>query len=276
MTMTDNDFDWLCGMIRRESAIVLEPGKEYLAESRLHPIARKQGYESVGHLVRDLMGGKAAELRDDVIDAMTTNETSFFRDIHPWNTLRNELIPELLERNKLTRRITVWCGASSSGQEPYTLSLLLQESFGAQLAGWRVEIVATDLSPTMLERAATGRYSQLEVNRGLPAPMLVRWFTRAGMDWQIADDVRRMVSFHQVNLDDRSTWGVVPKADMVFLRNVLIYFDVPTKQAILRAVRERLDPGGVLFLGSAETTVSLVDECFDREQSGKTIYFRSR
>lgn len=275
MTMTDTDFDWLCGMIRKESAIVLEPGKEYLAESRLHPIARKQGYESVGHLVRDLMGGKATDLRDHVIDAMTTNETSFFRDTHPWETLRQELVPELLERNRLTRRITVWCGASSSGQEPYTLGLLLQEHFAEQLKGWRVDIVATDLSPTMLERAGTGRYSQLEVNRGLPASMLVRWFTRAGMEWQIHDDIRRMVSFHQVNLDDRSTWGAVPQADLVMLRNVLIYFDVPTKQAILRAVADRMEPGAALFLGSAETTQSLVD-CFDRAQSGKTVFFRKR
>jgi chemotaxis protein methyltransferase CheR len=276
MTMTDTDFDWLCGLIRRESAIVLEPGKEYLAESRLHPIARKQGYESVGHLVRDLMGGKAADLRSDVVDAMTTNETSFFRDTHPWTTLRDELVPALLERNARTRRLTVWCGASSSGQEPYTLALLLQEHFAAQLTGWQVSIVATDLSPSMLERAATGRYSQLEVNRGLPAPMLVRWFERSGMEWQLVDDVRRMVRFAQVNLDDRSTWGEVPKADLVLLRNVLIYFDVPTKQGILRAVHERLEPGGLLFLGSAETTMGLVDDCFERAQSGKTIYFRRR
>ena len=128
----------------------------------------------------------------------------------------------------------------------------------------------------MLERAATGRYSQLEVNRGLPAPMLVRWFTRSGMDWQLVDEIRDLVRFHQVNLDDRSTWGAVPKADMVFLRNVLIYFDVPTKQGILRAVHERLEKGGVLFLGSAETTMGLVDDCFERAQSGKTIYFRGR
>jgi chemotaxis protein methyltransferase CheR len=276
MTMTDTDFDWLCGLIRRESAIVLEPGKEYLAESRLHPIARRQGYESVGHLVRDLMGGKATNLRADVVDAMTTNETSFFRDTHPWTTLKEELVPELLRRNALTKRLTVWCGASSSGQEPYTLGLLLQEHFADQLAGWRVEIVATDLSPSMLERAATGRYSQLEVNRGLPAPMLVRWFERSGMEWQLVDQVRRMVTFHQVNLDDRTTWGPVPKADLVFLRNVLIYFDVPTKQGILRAVHERLEPGGVLFLGSAETTMGLVDDCFERAQTGKTIYFRRR
>lgn len=274
MTLTEADFDWLCGMIRAESAIVLEPGKEYLAESRLHPIARKEGYESVAELVRDLIDGRVApQLKGTVVDAMTTNETSFFRDIHPWETLRRELVPEVLERNKLTRRFTVWCGASSSGQEPYTLALLLKEHFADALSGWDVRIVATDLSPSMLERAASGRYNQLEVNRGLPAPMLVRWFQRAGADWQLADEVRSMVSFHQVNLDDRLTWGPVPTADVVFLRNVLIYFDLPTKQSILRAVGDRLVPGGLLFLGSAETAANVVD-CFERHQSGKTVYFR--
>lgn len=271
-TMTDTDFDWLCDLVRRESAIVLEPGKEYLAESRLHPIARRQGYETVGELLRHLQSSRSQDLHVDVIDAMTTNETSFFRDTHPWETLRTELVPQLLERNRMTRRLTVWCGASSSGQEPYTLALLLREHFAAELEGWQVRIVATDLSPSMLARTAAGRYSQLEVNRGLPAPMLVRWFSRQGMEWEIDASVRAMVTTGRVNLADERSWGPVPKADLVLLRNVLIYFDVPTKQAILRAVHRRLEPGAPLFLGSSETTLGLV-ECFERVQSGKTIYY---
>jgi chemotaxis protein methyltransferase CheR len=270
--MTDNDFDWLCDLVRRESAIVLEPGKEYLAESRLHPIARRQGYETVGELLQHLQRSRSADLHVDVIDAMTTNETSFFRDTHPWETLRTELIPALLERNRLSKRITVWCGASSSGQEPYTLALLLREHFAADLESWQVRIVATDLSPSMLARTAAGRYSQLEVNRGLPAPMLVRWFQRQGIEWEIDASIRAMVTTGRVNLADERTWGSVPKADLVLLRNVLIYFDVPTKQAILRAVHRRLEPGAPLFLGSSETTLGLV-ESFERVQSGKTIYY---
>lgn len=273
-TMTETDFEWLCGMLRDESAIVLEAGKEYLAESRLHPIARREGYGSVGDLLRDLRAGSgpAAVLRPKVVDALTTNETSFFRDTHPWETLRTDLVPSLLERNRLTRRLTVWCGASSSGQEPYTLCLLLKEHFERELAGWQVKVVATDLSPSMIAKASSGRYSQLEVNRGLPAPLLLKWFERAGMEWQLSPDIVGMVEYHQVNLADRTTWGAVPKADLVMLRNVLIYFDVPTKASILRAVHERMEPGAPLFLGSAETTIGVVDG-FERVQSGKTIYY---
>lgn len=275
MTMTETDFEWLCGMIRDESAIVLESGKEYLAESRLHPIARREGYESVGDLVRDLRTGTGAArtLRPHVVDALTTNETSFFRDLHPWETMKNSLIPELLERNKLRRSITVWCGASSSGQEPYTFCLLLKEHFAEALAGWSVKVVATDLSPSMIEKASSGKYSQLEVNRGLPAPLMIKWFTRSGMDWQLSPEITSMVEFHQVNLADRSTWGRVPDADLVLLRNVLIYFDVPTKAGILNAVHDKLRPGCALLLGSAETTIGVVDG-FERVQDGKTIYYR--
>lgn len=271
-TITATDFDWLCDLVRRESAIVLEPGKEYLAESRLHPIARQRGYETVGDLLRHLRSTTAEDLHLDVVDAMTTNETSFFRDTHPWETLRTEIVPELLDRNRLTRRLTIWCGAASSGQEPYTLALLLREHFESQLQGWQVRIVATDLSPTMLARTAAGRYSQLEVNRGLPATMLVRWFRRRGMEWELDESIRSMVRTARVNLADERTWGAVPKADLVLLRNVLIYFDVPTKQSILHAVHRRLEPAAPLFLGSSETTLALVS-CFERVQRGKTIYY---
>lgn len=275
MTLSAVDFDWVCDLVRRESAIVLDAGKEYLAESRLHSIARAQGMSSVGALVRELRSGRLDGLRRDVVDAMTTNETSFFRDVHPWETLRTEVIPALIEERAPARSLSIWCAACSSGQEPYSLALLLREHFASTLAGWTVRILGTDLSESMLARARAGRYSQLEVNRGLPAPMLVKWFARSGTEWQLDESVRSMVEFRSANLADSRSWGAVPPADLVLIRNVLIYFDVATKRQILDAVHGKLRGQGVLFLGSSETTIGLVD-CFDRVSSGKTIYYRRR
>lgn len=270
--ITASDFDYIRDLVRREAAIVLEPGKEYLAENRLHPVARQVGLDSVGALVRELRHG-AQDLQGKVVDALTTNETSFFRDAHPWDALRDDLLPQLIERRASTRTLTVWCAASSSGQEPYTLALVLKEHFASALEGWVVRILATDISPTMVERARSGRYSQLEVNRGLPAPLLLEHFTRVGMQWQLNDDVRSMVEFRIMNLDDAADFDRLPMCDLVLIRNVLIYFDLPTKRAILTRCREHLRPDGFLFLGSSETTLNVVDG-FERVQSGKTICYR--
>jgi chemotaxis protein methyltransferase CheR len=271
MTLTAPDFDYLCQLVRSDSAIVLEPGKEYLFESRLQPVAKRNGLVDIGELVRNLRSG-SRQLRSEVVDAMTTNETSFFRDGHPWDCLATEVLPALFKQN--TGQITVWCAACSSGQEPYTLGMLLRERFPEQAK--RVRIVATDLSPSMLDRARLGRYSQLEVNRGVPAPLLMRWFERKGMDWVLHEDIRSMVELRTLNLADRATWATLPPSfDLVFIRNVLIYFDAATKVQILDDVHRRLRSGGVLFLGSSETTLGLVD-CFTREQSGPTIYYRPR
>jgi chemotaxis protein methyltransferase CheR len=270
--ITASDFDYIRDLVRREAAIVLEPGKEYLAENRLHPVARQAGLDSVGALVRQLKIG-AGELQGLVVDALTTNETSFFRDAHPWDALRDDLLPQLIERRADKRMLTIWCAASSSGQEPYTLALLLREHFAAALEGWTVRILATDISPSMIDRARTGRYSQLEVNRGLPAPLLLKHFTRAGMQWQLNDDVRSMVEFRLMNLDEASEYDRLPMADLILIRNVLIYFDVATKRDILTRSRDHLRPDGYLFLGSSETTLNVV-EGFERVQSGKTICYR--
>ncbi len=275
MALSAPEFDWVCELVRRESAIVLEPGKEYLAESRLQSLARKQGLGSVSELLSQMRSGRLTALQPEVVDAMTTNETSFFRDTHPWETLRTELVPQLLEQRRAERTLTVWCAACSSGQEPYSLALLLQEHFAAELTGWTVRIIATDISPSMLERTRAAKYSQLEVNRGLPAAMMLRWFTRAGVDWQIAPEVRSMVEVRAVNLAEQRTWAGLPRFDLVFIRNVLIYFDADMKAQILNAVHDQLRDGGALFLGSSETTIGLVD-CFAKEQSGKTIYYRRK
>ena len=266
------DFDYVAKLVYSRSAIVLEPGKEYLAENRLHPVARQAGLDSIGDLVSRLRTG-SGELQGQVIDALTTNETSFFRDAHPWDALRDELIPQLLEMRAASRTFTVWCAASSSGQEPYTLAMLLKDHFAAALEGWIVRIIATDISPSMIERTREAKYSQLEVNRGLPAPLLVRHFTRAGMSWQLNAEIRAMVDARLMNLDVPADYERLPNVDLVLMRNVLIYFDVETKRQILTRTHNLLRPGGYLFLGSSETTINLVDD-YERVQAGKTICYR--
>jgi chemotaxis protein methyltransferase CheR len=268
-TLAAPDFEYIAQLVHRRSAIVLEAGKEYLAESRLEPVAREHGLASVGELVNHMRTGKL-DLSDAVVDAMTTNETSFFRDAHPFNALRDSVLPELIEARKVARSITVWCGATSSGQEPYSLAMLIREHF-PELNSWNVRIIATDISPSMLERTRQGRYSQLEVNRGLPAKMLVKYFTRDGMHWVVTDDLRRMISTQFLNLNER--WPVLPPFDLILLRNVLIYFDVPTKQQILAKVRQQLRPDGLLLLGGAETTMNL-DANFERIPHGRSTWYR--
>ena len=268
-TLAAPDFDYIAQLVHRRSAIVLEPGKEYLAESRLEGIAREHGLASVGELVSHMRSG-TLDLGDAVVDAMTTNETSFFRDAHPFNALRDSVLPELIEARRVARTISIWCGATSSGQEPYSVAMLIREHF-PELASWQVRIIATDISPSMLERTRQGRYSQLEVNRGLPAPMLVKYFTRDGMHWVVSEDLKQMVSVQYLNLNER--WPVLPPFDLILLRNVLIYFDVPTKQQILAKVRKQLRPDGLLLLGGAETTMNL-DANFERIPHGRSTWYR--
>lgn len=203
---------------------------------------------------------------------MTTNETSFFRDLHPFETLRTTVLPDVIARRASERRLHLWSAACSSGQEPYTIALVLREHFPA-LAGWTVRLVATDLSREILARARAGRYSQLEVNRGLPAPLLTKHFTREGMEWQLKDEVRRMVEFRELNLLE--AWSGLADLDIVFIRNVLIYFDQDIKRGILGRVHRALRPGGYLFLGGAETTLNL-DDRFERLHIGKTPCYRRR
>jgi len=261
------DFEFVSSLVLKRSAIVLEVEKKYLVESRLLPLAHKEGYSSISELVGKLRVGSPNGLHEKVVEAMTTNETSFFRDVIPFDALKKVVLPETFQKRTTERRLNIWCGASSTGQEPYTIALILREYF-PNYSDWKIGITATDLSTEVLSRARAGRYSQLEVNRGLPAPLLVKYFQRLGTEWQLKEEVRRLVEFRQLNLID-AAWGILP-ADIVFLRNVLIYFDVPTKKAILKKVRQILRPDGYLFLGGAETTMNL-DDAFERvplERSG--------
>jgi chemotaxis protein methyltransferase CheR len=275
MPLSTIDFEYIRTLVRDRSAIALDEGKAYLAEARLANLARREGFTSLDALLakvridRDHAGG----LRQRVVEAMTTNESSFFRDVHPFEALRKVLIPDLIARRAGTRRIRIWCAACSSGQEPYSLAMLLREQFGLQLTGWEVSILATDLSSAMLERAQAGRYSQLEVNRGVPASLLVKAFRKEGSDWQLKDDVRAMVEFRHLNLIE--PWPVLWPMDIVMLRNVLIYFETETKRQVLEAMARVLAPDGYLFLGAAETTLNL-SESYDRVAVDRSLCYRPR
>lgn len=273
-TITATQFDLLRDLVLKESAIVLEPGKEYLVESRLAPIARREGLASVSELVQKLMTAGTTKMKSEVIDAMTTNETSFFRDVHPWQTLREEILPKVIEARRLDRRLTVWCAACSSGQEPYSLAMLLRDAFPEIVASWDVKIVATDLSDSMIYRCREGMYSQLEVNRGLPAPMLIRNFQREGADWRIDNELRRMVDVRTCNLSAPATYPrAAAKFDLVFIRNVLIYFDDAMKTKILNEIVTRMQSNSYLLLGSSEVSISSATKLV-RHQFGRTIYFQ--
>ena len=272
MTLGTAEFGFIRELVLRRSAIVLEPGKEYLVEARLSPLARQLGADSIEALVLRMQGTSEGDIHTKVVEALTTNETSFFRDVHPFESLRAQVLPELIEARRGERRLDIWCAASSSGQEPYTIAMVL-EQFADDLAGWDVRILATDLSSEMVARCRAGRFTQLEVNRGLPSPMLVKHFEADGREWVAKEKLRRRLTCREMNLAE--AFPVMPRFDLVFMRNVLIYFDTATKAAILDRVLGVLRRDGYLFLGTAETTLG-VHEGFERAALGKTIAYRPR
>jgi chemotaxis protein methyltransferase CheR len=263
-------FDYVRKLVHDRSAIALEANKDYLVESRLLPLARQKGMSSLAELVAKLRSSPPGDLHTEVVEAMTTNETSFFRDIHPFDALRKEIFPPLIAARSAVRAITIWSAASSTGQEAYTIALLLADYF-PELRDWNIRIIGSDLSQQVLEKAERGEYTQLEVNRGLPAAMLVKHFEKVGLHWRVKPDLKRRVRFQRVNLID--PWPGLPIFDIVFLRNVLIYFTPDTKRQILGKVRQRLAHDGTLFLGGAETTLG-IDESWERISHGKTSSYR--
>lgn len=266
MTLAPDTFTWVADLVRRRSAIQLEAGKEYLVESRLLPLARAAGGVDVDAYVRELRGSARPAALEAVVEALTTNETSWFRDAQPFQTLSQHIVPELLA-GRPAQQLRVWSAACSTGQEPYSITMTL-EDLAAQ---GRLKVLGTDLNNVVLARARTGRYSQLEVNRGLPAPMLVKHFVRNGADWEVTPTLKQAVTFAQHNLLDSPPVG--GPFDVVFLRNVLIYFDLATKREVLRRVRQVLRPGGYLMLGAAETTIG-IDEEWDRVTHGRGSVYR--
>ena len=254
--MTPEDFGYLRKLLKERSGLVLGPEKQYLAESRLLPLARRNGTGTLTELIAKLKTPQAATLTSDVVDAMTTNETFFFRDKVPFEHLRDRIMPALLAARAREKRIRIWCTACATGQEPYSLAMALK-GMGAALAGCKVQILATDLCARVLERARAGIYSQFEVQRGLPIQQLVKFFSQVGERWQIAPEIRAMVQFRTLNL--LADFKPLGTFDLVFCRNVLIYFDLPTKTAVLERIARQMPDDGFLVLGAAETVVGLTE-----------------
>lgn len=253
--MTPTDFDFLRKLLKDRSGLVLAGEKQYLAESRLLPVARRHGMTTLAELV-DKLKGNAGLLTGEVVDAMTTNETFFFRDKIPFEHLTETVMPALIAARAREKRIRIWCTAASTGQEPYSIAMALK-GMSAALAGYRVDILATDLSAEVLERAKNGIYSQFEVQRGLPIQLLVKFFSKHGEAWEIAPEIRGMVQFRTLNLlNDFTPLG---RFDLVFCRNVLIYFDQATKVQVLNRIAPQMPDDGYLILGAAETVVGLTD-----------------
>jgi chemotaxis protein methyltransferase CheR len=266
VVVTESNYKYLQQEIYRQSGIVIDDDKHYLLESRLMPVARAAKIATLDDLCARLRTGADKALNQKFIEALTTNETLFFRDIAPFDALRQRLVPELLA--KRSAKLTIWSAAASSGQEAYSIAMLLKELPGVDRP---VEILGTDLSEQILDRAREAKYVQFEVNRGLPASYLVKYFKRDGLDWQLKDEIRSMVRFRRFDL--RQPMASLGKFDIVFCRNVLIYFDVETKIKILNQIMTVLNPGGYLFLGGAETTLNLQGS-FERVPLGTTVAYR--
>ncbi|OAF05341.1 CheR family methyltransferase [Bradyrhizobium neotropicale] len=254
--MTPTEYEYLRKFLRDHSGLDLSADKQYLIESRLLPLARKTGLSGITELVQKLQGLGSSVLATSVVEAMTTNETFFFRDKVPFDHFRDTIMPEVLKARAGRRSVRIWCAAGSTGQEPYSLAMCLKE-MGAALTGWRVEIIATDLSQEVLEKAKAGVYSQFEVQRGLPIQMLVKYFKQTGETWQINPELRAMIQHRQLNLlHDFAQLGTF---DVIFCRNVLIYFDQDTKINIFNRLARQIEGDGFLVLGAAETVVGLTD-----------------
>jgi len=253
--VTPLDYEFLRKLLKERSGLDLSADKQYLVESRLIPLARKAGLPGITELVQKIRNG-TDPLTADVVEAMTTNETFFFRDKIPFDHLREAVLPELMQARASRRSLRIWCAASSSGQEPYSIAMCLK-GIGAALAGWRIEILATDLSQAVLEKSRAGIFSQFEVQRGLPIQMLVKHFTQVGELWQLNADIRAMVQHRQLNL--LQDFAHLGSFDVIFCRNVMIYFDQDTKAGIFDRLAKALEADGVLALGAAESVVGISD-----------------
>lgn len=255
--MKPEDFDFFATTLKQRSGLVLTKDKAYLLESRLMPVARKWNLKGLDELAAALRAKRDETVLRDVTEAMTTNESSFFRDQKPFDQFKQVLLPKLLETRASKRQIRIWSAASSSGQEAYSVAMILAE-MSAKLAGWKIEIVGTDLSSEMVERARSGIYSQFEVQRGLPITLLVKYFSQNADRWQVNQQIRDMVQFREMNL--LGDYGPIGIFDIVFLRNVLIYFDPPTKTKVLDSISHVMQPDGVMYLGGAETVLGITDK----------------
>ncbi|MFO0645662.1 MAG: protein-glutamate O-methyltransferase CheR [Polyangiales bacterium] len=268
--LTQCDADFVRDLVFRRAAIQLDQSKQYLLEMRLEQLARDRGFENISTLMSTARSA-APTLDTAIVEAITTHETSFFRDLHPFNMVRDHVLPTLIAARERTRSLTIWSAACSTGQEAYSLAMIVREHFPA-LAQWPVRIVATDISEKVVAKAREGHFSQMDLNRGLPAPMLVKYFDRDGVNWRAKPALRDLIEFRKLNLLD--PWGPL-RPDLVLIRNVLIYFDVASKRSILSRIRQVIAPDGALLLGASETTFGIDEawECVTREKSS---YYRVR
>lgn len=268
MSIDSRDFEYLRDFLMKSSGLVVKPEKEYLLKSRLEPLARAQGMESISELVASMKSPAAKNLQVNVTDAMTTNESLFFRDKTPFEHLDNIMLPYFLNARKSNKRLRIWCAASSTGQEPYSIAISLKEQ-AIKLAGWNFELLGTDISKTVLDKASTGGYTQFEVQRGLPIKLLLKYFTQQGDSWLINDDIRKMVKYKESNLLE--SFSNLGKFDIVFCRNVLIYFDLETKKQVLEKIAMQMEKDSYLLLGAAETVMGVCEK-FEAVKGARGLY----
>ena len=269
--MNPADFDFISSLIMSRSGLVLTPDKAYLLESRLMPVARKHGLKGLDELINILRTRKDEALIVEIVEAMTTNESFFFRDTKPFDLLRDEILPPIMEQRAAQKKLRIWCAAASSGQEPYSIAIILKE-LGAKLAGWNIEIVGTDISKDILKKAEKAQYSQFEVQRGMPIQLLLKYFDKVDENWTVKPEISKMVQYKYWNLleDPRSLGNF----DIVFCRNVLIYFDAETKGRVLETIARLMPEDGKMFLGGAETVLG-VSEKFKPIPGKRGVYARA-
>jgi chemotaxis protein methyltransferase CheR len=272
MKVSPVQFAFLRDLLRRRTGVVIDDSKQYLVVARLLPIVRQRAIPSLDTLIDRIRKTGDKALEKDVLNAMMTHETSFFRDKSPYETLR-QLVTEMIPKRSAHRQLVIWSAACSTGQEPYSMAMLLNEHFPDLVASWRIRIIATDISEPVLARAREGVFSELETNRGLPAELLKKYFRPLQGKWSIVQECRRLVEFRCLNLN--GPWPALPPCDVIFLRNVMLYFDVPTRASLVTKMRRVLKPDGALFLGGAETMIG-IDTGYDRLAGAGCSYYRPK
>lgn len=272
MKVSPAQFAFLRDLLRRRTGVVIDDSKQYLVVARLMPIVRQRSIPSLDTLVDRIRTTGDKSLEKDVLNAMMTHETSFFRDKSPFDTLR-ALVTEMIPKRSAHKQLVIWSAACSTGQEPYSIAMLLNDAFPELVATWRIRLIATDISEPVLARAREGVFSDLETNRGLPPDLLAKHFRPLQGKWSIAQDCRRLVEFRCLNLN--GPWPMLPPCDVIFLRNVMLYFDVPTRAALVTKMRRVLKPDGALFLGGAETMIG-IDTGYERVAGKGCSYYRPK
>ena len=270
-TLQECDLDFVRRLVREQTGISIREDQEYIIVSRLTPLLRKVQAGSIGELVQRLQKRPGGKLQQMVMESMTNHETSFFRDAFQFEILKDRILPEIIRRNQSSRTLNIWSAACATGQEPYSVAMLINDHFLADLEGWELGILATDISERALQIAGEGQYNQLEINRGLPARLMVRHFSRNDAMWQIKPRIRELVEFRRLNLIEAMPW--LPKMDIIFLRNALIYFDDEIRQQVLLNIHELLVDGGYLMLGVGESPRNHVQE-YECISGQGTICFR--